>query len=192
MTLNELFGAVKEFLDRPNLTDTQLDMFAEVVKGQLNTALKDHPRLQRVGFLDAEANQDLLPLPYDIIALQRVARGTLTLQQFSTAYPRDQICVEGFISHGDCIELTVSQSEATRYRIEYSQSLPLISTPAHWVRDYFPDCMLYGMLCSAAIAFKDRDNIQVWQPMYDRAVGNLAAQGWNQNIAAAPRVVLSR
>jgi len=190
MTKSDLYATVKSYLNRPQMPDTDIDRYAEIVRGRLNTALRDHPRMLRTGFYTAAANQNTVPLPYDILFLKAVRRGSLLLRQYSAATDlTDTSCMEeGFIAKGDCLELTHPQTEATTYTVEYGQSIPGVSSSGNWVRDWFPDVMLYSILREVSIALKDRENGPVWDSQAERAIANLLAQGWSQNIAAGPKV----
>jgi hypothetical protein len=186
MTRLELYNAVRFYSNRPQLSDADLALLADSAKGALNTALRDHPRMRRSGRYVADAGQELLPLPYDIIALRTIKRGDVVLRQYAptvTEYP-----CEGFIERGDCVELTHVPDTQTTFTVEYAQSLPLVTASAHWVRDWFPDVILYAMLRELAVALKDRENGPVWAQRAEQAIAMLAAQGWNQNVAARPVV----
>jgi hypothetical protein len=186
MTRLELYNAVRFYANRPQLSDADLALLADSAKGALNTALRDHPRMRRIGRIVADAGQDMLPLPYDILALRTIKKGDGVLRQYAPTVTEFEC--EGFIERGDCVELTHVPEVQTAYTVEYAQSLPLITASVHWVRDWFPDAILYPMLRELAVALKDRENGPIWSQRAETAIAMLAAQGWNQNVAARPLV----
>ena len=194
MTKSELYSAVRLYLNRPQMADTDLDLYSESARGFLNTTLKDHPRMIRTGYYTSPANQKLMPLPYDMLALHTIRRGTVLLRQFGAAATPSNACQdeEGFIQKGNCAELTSVPTEDTVYTIEYSQMIPRVTEATNWLRDWFPNVLLYTMLKEASVALKDRENGPVWAQHADQAIASLMQQGWNQNIAAAPRVRYAR
>lgn len=194
MTKSDLYAAVRTYLNRPQIPDAELNLFAEAAKGTLNTALREHPRNLRTGWHTNSANEELLPLPYDILSLRSIRRGDVLLEQYGPNFLQENSCseyaAEGYVAQGNCVLLTQPQDEDTVYKIEYFQSLPQITATSHWVRDFFPDVMLYAMLKEASVALKDRENGPVWAARADQALALLVSQGWNQNVAAGPKVRL--
>jgi hypothetical protein len=192
MTPGAFFDQLNFYTNR-NDTVSDLANFAASATGRLNTALRDHPRMYRQGTHRQPAQRVLLPLPYDCLQLRSVERGDVLLRQYPQSLKGSALAcssIEGFIERGDCIELLSPPQEETEYKVGYSQALtpPTSGGASSWVLEFFPDVLLYATLAEIAVAIKDRENGPIWQQEAARRIAELANQGWNQNIAVAPRV----
>ena len=188
MTPTQLFDSVRYYTNRPNESTTVLERWADMATGRLNTTLRDHPRMYRQGQYTAGVGQTQIPLPYDCLRIRGLRRGTTNLPQFTQANVIVD-CDDGFIERGDCLELTVAPTEETVYTINYHQALtpPTVNGGVNWVLQFFPDTYLYTTLSEAAVSLKDRENGPVWEQLAKERLAFLVAQGWDQNLADAPR-----
>jgi hypothetical protein len=144
--------------------------------------------MHRQGQYTAGVGQTQIPLPYDCLRVRGLRRGATNLKQFTQGNVVAD-CDDGYIERGGCLELTVAPTEETAYTINYHQALtpPTINGGTNWVLQFFPDTYLYTMLSEAAVSLKDRENGPVWEQIAKERLAFLAAQGWDQNVADAPR-----
>ncbi len=193
MNRGELVLIVKEYLNRPNMSSEAIGSMIASVEGEMNRALREHPRNARRVTTTQAAGVSLLSLPTDIVQLVELRSPLGTMTQYP---PTGRAQAEGdgnaFISYGDSVELLPAPAADTSYSLAYTAMLrPLVAdADANWVSKYFPDLYLYGALKEAAVYLKDDQRLQLWQAEFLRRLDGVQAQGWNQNIAAGPRIVI--
>lgn len=190
MTKSELISALQSYLNRPNLTEAP--MLLGMAEGELNRALREHPRNIRLREFQQNANNPYLRLPEDLLQLRGLYCSGEPLEQFpSTVTETCGSC--GFTERGNMLELMPPPAEDTVYRLDYHARLtPLTdeSEKVNWVQESFPDLYLYAALKESAIFLKDDQRYPIWVGEYTRRLDELLRQGWNQNIAAGPRLRL--
>ena len=188
MNKAELTQAIKDYLNRPTMADSVVSLFIANVEGELNRALSEHPRnIKRTTYTQA-ADTPLLPFPADLIQLISLWTDRIPWRQ----YPPDTRgrIDRGWIARGMCAELFPVPTVDTQFRLDYHAAIkPLVQTvDDNWVSLYFPDVYLYGCLKEAAVYLKDDARLAAWTNEFMTRVGALVGQGWNQNIATAPRL----
>lgn len=172
-----------------------------VVEGIFNTQLANHPRnIQRANYTipinDSAGNPyteatPLLPLPVDLAQLIRLSDVDENLYK---QYPAGVIPTNSgnnFISRGDCLHLYPTPARGTTFYIDYHAFIEPLVQPndSNWLSTYFSDVYLYGCLKEATIYLKNTENLALWSSEFDRRMGHLIIQGWEQNIAAGPASV---
>lgn len=193
MNRGEIVALVKEYLNRPNLSTTSVSSMIAAVEGELNRALREHPRNRRRTTYTQPAGNAILPLPADIAQLVTLRAGNVTLQQFpDDARAQATASQNAYIARGDCVELFPAPASDTEFALDYVAFLRPLQGDAdfNWVSTYYADLYLYGALKEAAVYLKDDQRLQLWQAEFMRRLDGVQAQGWGQNIATAPRVVL--
>lgn len=194
MTKTDLINAVRDYLNRPNLSDATINSWFSIVNGELNVALREHPRnMVRANFTQP-AGSSLLPLPENVIGITRLVSGNTPWTQFPTSAMADADAAgNAFIERGTCLELYPAPAADTEFYLDYYAAITPFTDDysSNWVSLYFPDVYLYGALKEAAVWLKDDQRLALWQQEFRRRLDDLAAQGWNQNVAAAPAMVPS-
>lgn len=193
MNRGEIITTVRDYLNRPNLSTTSLASMIAAVEGELNRALREHPRNRRRTTYTQAAGNEILPLPMDLAQLVTLRTGNVTLRQFPDDARDAAIANQNaYIVRGDCVELFPAPASDTEFALDYVAFLRPLAADAdtNWVSLYFSDLYLYGVLKEAAVYLKDDQRLQLWQAEFLRRVDGVMAQGWNQNIATAPRTVL--
>lgn len=191
MNRSKLAASIKLRLNRPNLEDAAISEFIETTEGELNRLLRDHPRNRWRALWPSlgvsEAVWDRIPIPEDLSSLitLRIDDGA-PLEQ----YPVTITPAVGYHDLGVEYQVFPALGVGQRAKVDYVAFLPplVASTDTNWVSAHFADIYLYGCLKEAAQWLKDDERFQTWQAEYARRVGELQLQGWNQNIAAAPRM----
>jgi hypothetical protein len=193
MNRGEIVALVKEYLNRPNLSTTSVSSMIAAVEGELNRALREHPRNRRRTTYTQPAGNAILPLPTDLAQLITLRTGRVTLRQFpDDARAQAEAWQNSYIARGDCAELFPAPASDTEFALDYVAFLRPLQGDAdfNWVSTYYADLYLYGALKEAAVFLKDDQRLQAWQAEFLRRLDGVQAQGWNQNIATAPRVAL--
>ena len=197
MTRADLLDAVRDYLNRPSTTDATLGLWIAAVEGELNRILREHPRSQRRTMYTQDAHNPLLPLPTDLMQLIRlwVPSGPLAgaWRQYAPGFDDDALTCpfqRAWVARGMCVELHPVPSEDTTFALDYIAALePLVqATDSNWVSRFFGDVYVYGCLREAAVYLKDDARLAGWTAEFQRRAAEVAAQGWGQNIATAPRV----
>jgi hypothetical protein len=192
MNRGEIVAQVKEYLNRPNLSTTSVASMIAAVEGELNRALREHPRNRRRTSYVQPAGNAILPLPSDLAQIITLRVGSVTLRQFPDD-ARDMAAAtqNSFIARGDCAELFPAPASDTEFFLDYASFLRPLQGDAdsNWVSTYFADLYLYGALKEAAVYLKDDQRLQLWQGEFLRRLDGVVAQGWGQNIATAPQII---
>jgi len=188
----ELVAAVRSYLNRPDLPAADITTMIQSVEGELNRALKEHPRnIRRTSFTLLAANDGLLSMPYDLMQLinLRDANGNLNQYPFDG---RDQAQADGhaFIMRGMVAELFPAPTVDTSYTLDYYAALrPLEGDfDSNWVSNFFSDLYLYGVLKESAVYLKNDARLALWQQEFLRRLDGVMGQGWGQNISSIPRI----
>lgn len=197
MNRGEIVAAVKSYLNRPNLSETDVSTMIASVEGELNRELRKHPRSQRrtsyvIPTTDSAGNEytentDILPLPVDIASLISLwDYNNVRLAQYPPSVPAP---VRGFVERGDCLQVFPMPDRGTTFYMDYIAFLQPLSAEAdtNWVSDYYSDLYIYGALKEAAVYLKNDLRLQAWQSEFLRRLQGVRAQGWNQNLAASPK-----
>jgi hypothetical protein len=194
MNRGEIVELVKEYLNRPNLSTTSVASMIASVEGELNRALREHPRNRRRTTYTQPAGEAILPLPADMAQLVTLRVGTVMLRQ----YPDDarelaEQAQNAYIVRGDCAELFPAPASDTEFALDYVAFLRPLEADAdfNWVSTYYADLYLYGALKEAAVYLKDDQRLQAWQNEFMRRLNGVVEQGWGQNISTAPQVMLA-
>jgi len=199
MTRSGILAAVRTYLERPDMPDTDLLLLMSMVEGELNRALRDHPRSQRRATFTQSAGNDTLSLPTDLAQIVTLRSGTNTVWSMFAptqwASAQDQGRNGGFVytAHGDCLELFPTPAEDTQFRLDYMAFLHPLGddVDTNWVSTYFPDLYVYGMLKESAVYLRDDARLVGWQAEFSRRLDGVLAQGWGSLLGAAPRVRLA-
>jgi hypothetical protein len=99
----------------------------------------------------------------------------------------------GYIVRGDCIEFFPALAAGTEVFLDYRAAIPTLvggTATENWVSRTFSDVYLYACLAEAAVYLKDDQRLQLWSGKLASIIETLEGQGWEQNIADAPLVVM--
>lgn len=192
MNRTELVTAVRSYLNRPDLPATDITTMIQSVEGELNRALREHPRnIRRTTFTLPAANDGLLSMPYDMMQLINLRDGNGNLSEFPPD-ARDAATANGhaFIMRGMVAELFPAPIVDTQYTLDYYAALrPLAGDfDSNWVSNYFGDLYLYGVLKESAVYLKNDARLQLWQQEFLRRLDGVVGQGWGQNVSTIPRI----
>ena len=190
----ELDAAIRDYLNRPKLSTATIGIWVSSVEGELNTLLNAHPRsLKRAQYIQV-ADNPLVPLPVDFLAIKTLMTGDDLYDQLA---PDKRLTAQNealnggfkFILRGDCAEVFPSPVINTTFYLDYYAALtPLnVDNAENWVSKFFPDIYIYGLLKEAALYLKDRDNFSLWQQEWGNRVKVLRLQGWDQGASSGLR-----
>jgi hypothetical protein len=186
-TRADLDAAVRDYLEKPNLSDAAMTAFISSTEGVLNRELREHPRNFKRATWTAEDSTGLIPIPADMAGLERVmdAAGDV-FEQYPAMTPP---ITRGFVQRGTVLEITPTPEVGGVIRLDYFAYLPHLEfgVSSNWVLEYHWDVYFYGCLREGAVFYREDQRLQLWQAEFARRVEDLKAQGWNQNIAQAPR-----
>lgn len=194
MNRTELVDATRSYLNRPQLPAPDINVMIQAVEGELNRALREHPRnIRRTTFTLSATNNGLLSMPYDLMQLINLRDANGNLEQFPFD-ARDAAAANGhaYIMRGMVAELFPAPVTDTEYTLDYYAALrPLQGDfDSNWVSTYFADLYLYGVLKEAAVYLKNDQRLALWQQEFLRRLDGVVAEGWNQNISTVQRVRL--
>ena len=187
----ELINATRTYLGRPNLPSADISFMIQIVEGELNRALREHPRSMQLAPIVQLAGNALLPLPADI--LQAVTLRTAT-QDYKPYPPTARAAAtrlgEAFIARGNVFEVFPTPAVDTTFYLDYIGALPPLvnDLDTNWVSSYFGDVYFYGVLKESAVYLKDDPRLVTWQAEFTRRTEELIAQGWGQNITTTQKV----
>jgi len=188
-----LFESVRSYLNRPNLTDTELNTVLNVVQGELNRILLMHPRNRITANYTMQPNdENRIPLPEDMGAMIQLSNFTQDRQEYHQTSLRGGYDLRQddwawcYFDRGSYLELNPVPAEGDFIQMDYHALLPdLDEGPStNWITTYYPDLYIYGMLKEFSIFLKHDQRLTLWRSEFDRRVGDLQRQGWNQNIEA--------
>jgi hypothetical protein len=194
MNRTELVDATRSYLNRPQLPAADVTTMIQAVEGELNRALREHPRnIRRTNFTLAATNDGMLSMPYDLMQLINLRDANGNLEQFPFD-AREEAAARGrsFIMRGMVAELFPPPTVDTEYTLDYYAALRPLSGDfdTNWVSTYFADLYLYGVLKESAVYLKNDQRLQLWQQEFLRRLDGVVAEGWNQNISTVQRVRL--
>lgn len=193
MNRGEIFAAVRDYLNRPNLSDASLVSMMSSAEGEMRTILREHPSNIRRTSMIQPAGNAILPMPYDLAQMILLRDSVGTWGQYP-ADSREAASAIGraYIMRGDCAELFPAPADSTEFFLDYYAQLQTLSgnTSTNWVSTYHPDLYIYGMLKEAAVFLKDDARLAGWTQEFVRRTDGVAGQGWNRNISTAPRIRL--
>lgn len=191
MNRGEIVAAVKSYLNRPNLSETDVSTMIASVEGVFNRILREHPNNMRRTTFTQEAGNAILPLPVDLmqIILLRDPQGILQQYQAAGRVPAAELG-RTYIVRGDCAELFPTPAEDTLYSLDYYGAVRALqgNTDSNWISTYHFDLYLYGALNEAAIFLKDDARLAKWSQVFGARLASLVEQGATQSVATAPRV----
>ena len=193
MNRGEIFTAVRDYLNRPNMSDTSLSTMMAIAEGEMRTILREHPSNIRRTSMIQPAGNAILPMPFDLSQMILLRDSVGTWSQ----YPADargtaSAVGRAYIMRGDCAELFPAPTDATEFFLDYYAQLTTLAgnTSTNWVSTYHPDLYIYGMLRESAIYLKDDNRLALWGAEFTRRIDGVSGQGWNRNISTAPRIRL--
>ena len=182
---------VKQYIDRPTLTDALVTAWTRMAEATMRRALKDHMRMRVRRLWPQPADKATLPLPTDLLALLTVRVRDLPLRQYS---PGQEVLAsanaDGFIYRGDCLELYPAPIAQTNYTIDYQAALVSIFDAAdltNWVLTLHPDVYLYGTLEQGATYVRDVEAKAAWGAEFRGRLSELARQGWDEAVIIGGR-----
>jgi hypothetical protein len=181
MTLAELILAVKEYADRPTLSDDLVSTFIKAIEPTITRALHNHSRLRVRRNWPQPAAKATLPLPTDLLHLVKVRIAKVALIQYSPG--QEEEATNGYIYRGDCLELYPAPAIDTVYTLDYQAALPSlfnVTDQTNWVLEYHSDIYLFGTLEQLAAYTRDLDAKKVWQIEFRSRLEELAIQGWDE------------
>ena len=200
MNRADLVIAIKSYLNRPKLSAADVNTMIASCEGELNRELRDHPRNARRAEWTIPTHDDqgielteptpIIPLPVDLASLQQVFTDTQVYRQYPASTPPTQIPDGAFLERGDCIHVAPTPTRGTTVYLDYIAFLRPLEAEAdtNWVSMYYSDLYLYGALKEAATYLKQDQRLSLWQGEFLRRLDGVRRQGWNQNVAASPRV----
>ena len=187
MMRTDLIVAVKAFLDRvseDSLSSATVNTWIDLVTGKLNVKLREHPRMFARKFLAVGEGNCLVPLPDDLLYLRTLRVGRRVLTQIAVTH--GDMPKHTYRMRGDVAELAGPLAENTTFTMDFARAL----TSENWVMDLFPHVYLHGCLVEASEWLRDTPTLAPRKKQFDSDVSDLTRQGWNEQTAVAPRVVL--
>lgn len=194
MNRGEIVAAVKSYLNRPNLNDTDINTMISSIEGVFNRVLKEHPNNIRRTTFTQPAGNEILPLPVDLMQLILLRDDVGALGQFQADGRAAAAAVgRAYIIRGDCAELFPAPAADTLYHLDYYGAVrPLQgNTDTNWISNYHADLYLYGALNEAAVYLKDDARLAQWSQVFGARLASLVEQGATRSIATAPRIRLA-
>lgn len=191
MNRGDLIATVKGYLNRPDLADAVVASWCPIVEGQLNRALRTHPRTITQATYPLVIGDSSFVIPTDTLQVLTLRTATDTWTQYPVD-ARAKAEDEGttYILIGDTVTLFPTLTEDLTFYLDYHAALTPLTDDAHtnWVSSYFGDVYLYGLLKEAAMYLKDDQRFATWGQEFGKRTLDLIQQGWDQNWATSPQV----
>ena len=198
MALNyaqDLADYIRGYLDQDAVTipDSAVEAFVRSVEGQINRTLREHPRMRVRRAWRLHAGDNVIPIPNDMLQLIAVKRDGVALEQYPPQLEsKASLCSYTFINYGNCIKVWSVPTEDADYGLEMAIAIPSLLSDQflepNWINLYHNDIYQQGLLGEAAGYLRDPQNQQVWTGAFLQKLEALRMQGWNESIAAGPRV----
>lgn len=198
MTKQEIYDAVRLYLDRPSMDDSDLSALMSSTESELNRELGEHPRNVKRGDYTIPTTDDLgveyttdtplLPLPTDVYSIISVWDENYNYTPYPHNGPTPSV---GYIARGDCLNIYPTPPRGTTFYMDYHALLKSLSdlSDVNWVSTYYPDLYIYGMMKEAAVYLKNAENLDLWSREFVRRLSGVQTQGWNQNITPGASIV---
>jgi hypothetical protein len=189
----ELAEYVRDYRDQDanTLTDATCVQLVKAVEGRINRALRDHPRMRVRRSWALGSGDNVIPVPADMLSLLNVKSNGVRLDQYPAALEERATLNGGFVNYGNCIRVWPAPDETTTYTLEMTVALPSLvdesQVALNWIARYHADIYQRGMLAEAAGYLQDKEGLLLWQGLFESALENLRLQGWDEDIASAPR-----
>jgi len=198
MALNyaqDLADYVRDYLDQDAVTipDSAVEAFVRAVEGQINRVLREHPRMRVRRSWRLHAGDNRIPIPDDMLQLIAVKRDGVALVQYPPHLEsRASQCTAAFVNYGNCLQVWSVPTEDVDYGLEMTITIPSLLDgqfkEPNWIALHHNDIYQQGLLAEAAGYLRDPQNQQVWTGLFLQALEALRVQGWNESIAAGPRI----
>lgn len=191
MTRTEVITAVRDYLNRPDIPDSTVTVWLNVVDGEINRALVHHPRMARRSTFLAAAGDTQIPIPLALLQIIELRVGDVMWHQYAPgARDRAVETPNSYITNGACIDLFPACTVDTLFTMDYASAIePLSETvPTNWVSSYAPDVYLYGALRESAIYLKDDARLSTWDALFHQYLDRVAGSGWASNYSSAPSI----
>jgi hypothetical protein len=195
MNKRELKNQIRDYLNRPSLTDDAIDMWLSAAEGEMARELREHPKNRRIAFHENTGTQPLsvVQLPPDVAQLEQVlGADDARLPQYPTTdFPLKK---RGFVYTGNSLHVYPPLPAGAKLTMLYSRFMPPLVNDLddNWISEYHADLYLYGALKEAAVYLKDDVRLQLWQTEFVRRLAALRRQGWNEEWQTSPRVRMRR
>jgi len=189
MTKGELVSAVRNYLNRPNMSSDDIGLLIGVVEGELNAELREHPRNVKRSSLAVSTADGILPLPDDVAAVMRVFDDEGRYEQYPLAAELEPYG-RGYIDRGSVLEVFPHPEVGRTMYLDYHAYLDPLEGDAdtNWLSRYHGGVYLYGVLKEAAVYLKDDSRLALWEQVFARRLAVLKSQGWDQNVSVSPSV----
>ena len=191
MNRTDLIATVKDYLNRTDLPDNTVGRWFDVVDGEVNRELVDHPRMVKRATLLAVLGATTIPVPLNLLQMVNLRVGETPLVQFSPGARVQAAATPGaYIVNGACIDLFPPCTEDTAFVMDYAAAIDPLTADnlQNWVSAYAPDVYLYGALREAAIYLKDDARLAVWDGLFRQYLDRTSRSGWGANYSTAPVV----
>jgi len=198
MALNyaqDLADYIRDYLDQDAVTipDSAVEAFVRAVEGQINRVLREHPRMRVRRSWGLRAGDNQIPIPNDMLQLIAVKRDGVALTQYPAHLEtKASRCSASFVNFGNCIKVWSVPTEDVDYGLEMAVAIPSLLDEQfkepNWIALYHNDIYQQGLLTEAAGYLRDPQNQQTWKGLFLQGLNELSAQGWNESIAAGPRI----
>ena len=98
----------------------------------------------------------------------------------------------GYVNFGNCIKIWPVPAVDTTYTVEMAVAIPslvdLAQLEMNWIARYHAQVYQRGLLAEAAGYLQDKEGYMTWQTLFEASLDKLAGQGWDEEIADAPRI----
>jgi len=190
MNAQEIVQAVRDYTNRPNLTEFTIALWWRMTEGDVNRLIK-HPRMIVRADLTLSTDQQEIACPSNLLQMRNLFIGGELVPQYDmTNYHLAD--GQGYVVRGSTIRFNQSLAAGTVVELDYYGAVPPLSgeAPVNWISDLFPDVYIFGALKQAAIYLKDNASLQTWNGLYAQVMEGLDLQGWGQELSDGARIRL--
>ena len=191
MNAQELIQAIRDYTNRPDLTESTIALWWRAVEGDCNRLLK-HPRMLVRADMTLSVDSKQVACPSDLLQMRNLFVGDVPVQQYQASNFQNATG-QGYVVRGDVIWFNKLLPAGTVINLDYYAAIPPLSgqSPINWLSNLFPDAYIYGSLKQAAVYLKDNESMDKWNALYAQVMEGIDAQGWGSEISDAPRVRVS-
>lgn len=186
MDYTSLKSNIADWLNRDDLTAV-IPTFIELAHAELNLIVK-HWRREARSTATIDSRFLALPLDWQNSIRFELTTAPLVHLKLSTsnqiASKREEFGTAGgqptdYALTGGTFEFWPTPDKEYPAELLYRAKIPALSDGSltNWLIDLMPACYLYGSLLQSAPYLKDDPRIQVWQTLYDQAVGTVNTEG---------------
>lgn len=194
MTFSELRTFIADYLNRQDLTDTQLDHFIKQAESEFQRVIRHRKMVKRV---TANVDSHFTNLPTDFLQIINAQINTTpkSILRQASMETADQVRLsngdvtgrpEYYAIVGETLELVPRPDAEVELELTYYEKIPALSASntTNWLLDDYQDIYIYGVLKQALVFLMEDERLPTMAALYTSAVAALNEEQESFNYGA--------